>query len=171
MFLHGKYFGNCGASDLNSLCVYLFCLLFPMTPCSRSNADHVAHGEKTSWYNEWELPGHLPFPQLRDTTVQFRLLKTRHPLSLEDSRHRRTAWLIAAEHSAVVLQTIVTCWAQHITKATSTPAGHPLCKAGTAMPGKNPERIIRLGLLRKMIKWPGWRVTDILRGRESPSSS
>lgn len=109
MFLHGKYFGNCGASDLNSLCVYLFCLLFPMTPCSRSNADHVAHGEKTSWYNEWELPGHLPFPQLRDTTVQFRLLKTRHPLSLEDSRHRRPAWLIAAEHSAVVLQTIVTC--------------------------------------------------------------
>lgn len=83
MFLPRKYFGNCG---LNSLYVYLSCLLFPMTPCSRSNGDHVAHGEKTSWYNQWELLGHLPFPQLCDAMVQFCLLKTRHPLSLEDSR-------------------------------------------------------------------------------------
>lgn len=44
MFLHGKYFGSCGTSDLNSLCVYLSCPLFPMTLCSRANADHVAHG-------------------------------------------------------------------------------------------------------------------------------
>jgi hypothetical protein len=31
------------------------------------------------------------------------------------------------------------------------------------MPGKNPGRIITLGLLRKLIKWPDWKVTGILR--------
>lgn len=50
MFLDGKYLGNYGASDLNSLHVYLSCIPFPVIVCPGSSAAHVASGEKNSWF-------------------------------------------------------------------------------------------------------------------------
>lgn len=84
MFLHGKYLGNYGASDLNSSRVYLSYLLFPVILCSGSSAAHVASGEKNSWENQWELP----LLQLCEATLQFSLLPAGRPLSVENSRHR-----------------------------------------------------------------------------------